>query len=196
MPTTPFHRNPEYERIAAAATRLFEAGVGIRFQDTVFRAVHHAYAKLPDLISGQGSLLKGSRWNTPGAMRVLHASDSPEHSISEALANYRRFGIPVPGDLHIVVRAIHIDIRNVLDLRDGSVRHALRVSEDRMLQANWEYENGMGEESIPQAVGRAVAAAGFCGLLAPSAAEAKATNAVVFVDCLGSRDTVTLEEAE
>ena len=188
------NQNPEYERIAAATTRLFEAGAGVRFQGFVYRAAHQAYAKLPDLISGQGSMLNGSRWNAPGAMRVLHAADSPEHAISEALANYRRFGIPVPGDLHIVVRAIQIDVRNVLDLRDGSVRHALRVSEDRMLGANWEHENAIGEEAISQAVGRAVAAAGFCGMLAPSAAVARTTNTVVFVDQLGSKDQVTVKD--
>ena len=188
--------HPEYERILAAAVRLFNSGVGVQFQGTVFRAANPRYAALPDLISGQGSKLSGSRWNPPGSLRVLHASDSPEGAISESLEHYRHFGIPVPGDLHIVVRAIHVDIQQVLDLCDGSIRHALRVSEDRMLAANWRSENARGNETISQAVGSAAAAAGFRGLLAPSAAVAKTTNTVVFVDAMGPRDAITAHDAK
>ena len=188
--------HPEYERILAAAVRLFNSGVGVQYQGTVFRAANPRYAALPDLISGQGSKLSGSRWNPPGSLRVLHTSDSPESAISESLENYRHFGIPVPGDLHIVVRALHVDIEQVLDLCDGSIRHALRVSEDRMLAANWRSENARGNETISQAVGSAAAAAGFRGLLAPSAAVAKTTNTVVFVDAMGPRDAITAHDAK
>jgi len=190
------HHHPEYERVLAAAVRLFKSRVGIRFRDTVYRAAHPKYAELPDLISGQGSKLAGSRWNPPGTLRVLHASDSPEHAISENLETYRRFGIPVPGDLNIVVRAIQVDVQQVLDLRDGSIRHALRVSENRMIAAKWMSENMLGSEAISQAVGRAAAAAGFRGLLAPSAAVAKTTNTVVFMDRIGSQDVVAVDDAK
>ncbi|TVS04441.1 MAG: hypothetical protein EA423_07515 [Phycisphaerales bacterium] len=46
-------------------------------------------------------------------MRVLHASDSPEHAFSEALAAYRHFAIPLPLDLHIVVRAVRLDMQQL-----------------------------------------------------------------------------------
>lgn len=185
--------HPEYERIAAAAARLFESSVGIRVRTTVFRAANPEYSELPELISGLASKVKGSRWTSPHAMRLLHASDSPEHAIAEALATYRRFGLPLPRNLHIVVRAILCDVDRVLDLRDGSVRQALRVSEDRMLRTNWKSENHAGKEAISQAVGRALAAAGFRGLLASSSAAPGATNTAVFVDGLGAKDRIVVE---
>lgn len=186
----------EYERILAAAHRLFEAGAGVVFKGTVFRAAKPEYSKLPDLINGAGSKLNGSRWNAPGTLRVLHASESPESAVSESLANYRHFGVPVPSDLHIVVRAIHVEARSFLDLREGDIRHAIRVSEERLLSAGWEQENTEGREAVSQAVGRAAAEAGFSGLIAPSAAVPEATNAVVFVDCMGPKGSVTLGTAE
>jgi RES domain-containing protein len=175
----------EFDRIAAAAARLFAAGYGVRVCETVYRAAHPSYSDIPDLISGAGSMLRGSRWNPPGGLRVLHASDAPEHAIAETLANYRKFGLPLPEDLHLVVRASHCDVRGVLDLGDGAVRHALRVSEDRMLEADWQVENAGGREAVSQAVGRAAARAGFAGLLAPSAAVRGGLNIVVFMDRLG-----------
>lgn len=186
----------EYQRIAAAARRLFEAGAGVVFKGTVFRAAKPEYSKLPDLINGAGSKLNGSRWNAPGTFRVLHASESPESALSESLANYRHFGIPVPSDLHIVVRAVHVDARGFLDLREGEIRHAIRVSEERLLSARWELENRAGREAVSQAVGRAAAAAGFSGLIAPSAAVPEANNAVVLVDYLGPKGSVALGTAE
>jgi len=186
----------EYERVLAAARRLFDEGNAVRLSTTVFRAAKPKYADLPDLISGEGSNIKGSRWNAPGTMRVLHASDSPESSLSEALATYRHYGIPVPSDLHIVVRAIHVEARSFLDLREGDVRQAIRVSEERLLSARWEQENADGREAVSQAVGRAAAEAGFSGLIAPSAAVPHATNTVVFVDFLGPNGSVALGTAE
>lgn len=162
----------------------------------MFRATNPKYSELPDLISGKGSKLKGSRWNAPGQMRVLHASDSPEIALTETLATYRRFGIPVPSDLHIVVRAIHVDAWPFLDLREGEVRQSIRVSEDRLLSADWEQQNSDGQEAVSQAVGRAAAAAGFSGLIASSAAVPEATNTVVFVDYLGTRGSASLGVAE
>lgn len=172
--------------------RLFESGAVVRFDGTVFRATNPKYSELPDLISGKGAKLKGSRWNAPGQMRVLHASDSPESALTEALATYRRFAIPIPSDLHIVVRAIHVDARSFLDLREGEFRQSIRVSEERLLSIDWEQENAGGQESVSQAVGRAAAEAGFCGLITPSAAVPDATNTAVFVDCLGSKGRITL----
>lgn len=186
--------HPEYERIAAAAVRLFERRLGTHVRATVFRAAHPEYSELPNLISGVGSKVKGSRWNPPRAMRVLHTSDSPENAISEALATYRHFGLSLPRNLHIVVRAIRCEVHRVLDLREGHVRRTLRVSEERMLGARGESENHAGAEAVSQAVGRALAAAGFRGLLARSTAAPGATNTVVFVDGLGARDRITLED--
>lgn len=127
---------------------------------------------------------------------MLHAADSPEHAVGEALATYRAFGLPLPADLHLVVRAVHVDLRDVLDLRVGAVRRALRVSESRMLDVAWRAENAAGKEAVSQAVGRAAADAGFGGLVVRSAAVPGGLNVVVFVDRLGRSDRLSLGSAE
>lgn len=82
-----------------------------------------------------------------------------------------------------------------LDLCDGGVRVSLRVSEDRIVGADWEAENRAGREAVTQAVGRAAAEAGFEGLVVPSAADPGARNVVVFVDRLGRGSRMVLDEA-
>lgn len=123
----------------------------------------------------------------PGLMRVLHTSDTPEHAVSEKLAHYRHYHLPLPSNLHLVIRTISIDVKQILDLREGEVRKALRVSEERMLAPDWENENHHGREAISQAVGRALCTAGFRGLLTRSAAVDPCLNTVVFMNALASR---------
>lgn len=186
----------EYERVLVATRRLFDSGSAVRLSTTVFRAANPRYSDLPHLINGEGSKIMGSRWNAPGTMRVLHATDSPESALSEVLATYRHYGMPLPSNLHIVVRAIHVEAHSFLDLREGDVRQAIGVSEDRLLSARWEQENTGGREAISQAVGRAAAEAGFSGLIARSAAVRHANNTVVFVDRLGLKGRIVVEDAE
>lgn len=53
--------------------------------------------------------------------------------------------------------------------------------------SDWEGASARGEESISQAVGRAVFEAGFEGLIAPSGVNWSGRNVVVFLENLGPR---------
>lgn len=181
----------EFDRLLAASQRLFRAGAMTKFRQFIYRAAYPEHSDLPAFISCEGSKLHGSRWNAPGTFRVLHAADTPENAVSEMLAAYRRYNLPLPTDLHMVIRSIRCEVDRMLDLRDGEIRSALRVSEERVL-GDWMAENNAGHEAVSQAVGRAAAAAGFRGLLAPSSAVPGSTNTVVFVDRLGSTDRLTI----
>jgi len=80
--------------------------------------------------------------------------------------------------------ALEVRLQKVLDLRDGNTRRRLKISEQRMLEADWRAETAAGREPLRQAIGRAVHAAGFEGLLVKSAADPKGTNLVVFLENL------------
>ena len=66
--------HPEFSRLLSAMRRLHADGRGDGLDATVFRAAHPRYAQMPDLVSGVGAMVKGSRWNAPGALTVLHAA--------------------------------------------------------------------------------------------------------------------------
>lgn len=183
-------------RIATAAQRLFAMERGTVLSSSWYRAALPRYSTSSQLLSGRGTLIRGGRWCPPGFMLTLHLADTPENSVAEYLANHRRHGIPIPADLHLVIRAVRIEIACALDVRDGGVRQALGVSRQRMLEARWEQENAAGHESISQAVGRAVAAAGFTAMVVPSAAVTRGANLVVFPELLGARDRVEVCDAE
>lgn len=190
-----FEAHPECSRLISAMRRLRADERGTGLDATVFRAAHPRYAQMPDLVSGVGAMVKGSRWNAPGALTVLHAAMTPEGALAEAMAGRRKYGLPDKLALPLVLRGIGIRLTRVLDLCDGGVRVSLRVSEDRLVGADWEAENRAGREAVTQAVGRAAAEAGFEGLIVPSAADPGARNVAVFVDRVGRRSRVVLDEA-
>lgn len=187
--------HPEFSRLMSAMRRLRADGRGVRLDATVFRAAHPQYAQMPDLVSGVGAMVHGSRWNAPGVLTVLHAAMTPEGALAEVMAGRRKYGMPDKLALPLVLRGIGIQLTRVLDLCDGGVRVSLRVSEDRLVGADWEAENRAGREAVTQAVGRAAAEAGFEGLVVPSAADPGARNVVVFVDRLGRESRIVLDEA-
>lgn len=188
--------NPASARMSRASRELFRRNCGERCVSTWFRAAIPRHAGPRDLISGVGAARHGGRWCPPAFGRVLHLADEPEHAIGEFLANHRRFGIPVPTDLHLVLRAVRVRLDPVLDLANPDVRRAFGVSRRRLLDVRWASENAAGRETISQALGRVAGESGFVGLLVDSAAVPAATNLVVFMDRLGVSDRVDVCVAE
>ena len=189
-----WERHPQSRRLCGVMQRLRAGRVGVRFEGTVFRAVHPKYSRWRDLISGVGSRIGGSRWNPPGLTRVLHAAKFPEDALMEALAERRRLGFSDASGLPLVMRGIQCRLRHVLDLGDGEVRQRLGVSLERLVETNWRRENREGREAITQAVGRACYEAGYEGLLAPSSAAWTKVNVVVFVENLGERSGLEIAD--
>jgi RES domain-containing protein len=75
--------------------------------------------------------------------------------------------------------SVRVRVKRVLDLTDGRIRSALRVSERRMLDEPWREEQKAGREAMTQALGRVAFELGWEGLLAPSAARRCGINLVI-----------------
>ena len=98
------------------------------------------------------------------------------------MAYFRYYGLRDEDAMPRLMVAIHFRLSKVLDLTDLSVRRKLDVTLSDIKEEDWREIQEQGKESLTQAVGRAVAAAGFEGLIAPSAQVPKGVNVTYFPD--------------
>ena len=61
-----------------------------------------------------------------------HAAMTSEGALAETLAACRRYHLPIKKGLPLVVRAIRLEVSQLLDVTVGAVRQRLRVSAERM----------------------------------------------------------------
>lgn len=173
--------------------------IGKRFDTardvTLFRFINPSYSKAMDIIDGAGALHADGRWNLKGATPLSYTATAPETALAEALAHVRYFRLPEAKALPRVLVGLRLKAKRVLDLRDGKVRKALRLSEDTIRKLDWRAENQTGRESVTQAWGAAFARSGFEAVIVPSAASADGANVLVFPNNLlsGSKFEVTEE---
>jgi RES domain-containing protein len=161
----------------------------------VFRVIEPEYYKDHDIVSGVGGLRSSGRWNLKKRFRCSYTSDTLETAVRETLAASRRKNLPDSRALPRALVCVGVQLQQALDLTDGQVRQACRVSEKRMVGERWWSENFHDREALTQALGRAAASVGFEGIVAPSAADRPhGVNVIVFPDNLlvGSRvDVIT-----
>jgi RES domain-containing protein len=81
-----------------------------------------------------------------------------------------------------VTVALEFKLRKVLNLTNSKVRRQLKLDLREIMAEDWRKLQDARKESQSQCLGRAVAAAGFEGLLVPSAAVPKGINLVYFTD--------------
>lgn len=158
----------------------------------VYRVTSVRRANVQDLVAGIGSQLTGGRWTPPGAFPAVYASRDDATAMDEAKQHNLRLGVAPHMALPLVTTALEIDLERVLDLTDGRVRQALRVSRTRMVTERWWQIQDRGQEALTQAIGRLARELGFAGLLAPSAARRAGTNVVLFPDRLGTGDRIAI----
>ncbi|HVC94821.1 MAG TPA: RES family NAD+ phosphorylase [Pirellulales bacterium] len=168
---------PTIDQLNARLTRLLPSTAA--FAETVYRSSTPKYANENDLLTGEGSRRNGGRWN-PIGIAAVYASLFPETAMAETLAHYRYYGIPLQGAMPRTFIAIAVNLQAILDLRDGTVRRHLQVSLDRILTVDWRKEVHAGRVPITQAIGCAASQVGLEGLIAPSAADPKGHNLLVF----------------
>ena len=140
-----------------------------------WRICKREYAEL----DGEGARLYGGRWN-PRGVAAVYGSLTPETAMAETLAHAAYYHLPVHSAMPRTFVAIEFSLSKVLDLTDGSVRQALRVSDKRMLKCDWRSEVRNGRTPITQAIAAAAYGSGLEGLLAPSSAHAGGLNLIVF----------------
>jgi len=172
----------DFPRLATSMGRLLREARP--WEGRVFRSVSARHAKSADLVSGAGSRRFGGRWNPPGYATV-YGCLTPEVAMAETLAHYHYYGIRPWQMGRRMFCVLEVRLAVVLDLTRGDLRRRLRVSRRRMRETDWRRSLAQGEEALTQALGRAAYAAGFEGLLVPSAPAKGGTNLVAFPSNLG-----------
>jgi RES domain-containing protein len=179
--------HPDSDRLARAIERL--AGEALPWSGTVYRSASPRYANRDDLATGQGSKIAGARWNPRASFAAVYASLDPHTALDEVLAHFRYYRIAESSAMPRVLAALQVRLQRVLDLNNGGVRSALRVSQQRMLSEPWRKLQSGGKEAITQAIGRLAYRAGWEGLLVPSAARRQGVNLIVFPANLNPPDS-------
>ncbi|MHB1421753.1 MAG: RES family NAD+ phosphorylase [Gemmataceae bacterium] len=153
------------------------------------------YANQDDLLSGDGSLKHGGRYNPKGAFRVIYGSLELDTATAELLAHHRRQGRPDPeADVFpFVAVSLEAEVERLLDLTNATVRRTLKVRK-KDLVGDWQSMQDLGQEALTQALGRMGHAASYQGLLVPSAAKPGGRNVVLFRDKVANSQLPIIRE--
>jgi RES domain-containing protein len=187
------HSGPTLKQLKSRLDRLLPLATA--FNGIGYRSSTPEYATEADLLTGEGSKLHGGRWN-PVGIAAVYASLTPETAMAETLAHNRYYSISIEDSMPRTFVAIEANLHVVLDLRDGSIRRRLQVSEERILTADWRKDMRGGHEPITQMVGQAAYETGWEGLIVPSAADLKGHNLLVFPEKLQSRSWLQVLHAD
>jgi RES domain-containing protein len=174
--------HPDFGRIARIIRR--HANLARAWSGEAFRSAEPHYAGTEDIVSGIGSTHAGGRWNPPGSFATVYAALEPETAMSEVLASYRYYGLPLTSAMPRLFRALEIRLAATLDLRNPILTRMLAPWSGQWASEDWRALQESGHESVSQAVGRAVHEAGLEGLLVASAIAG--TNIVAFPQRLRS----------
>ena len=173
--------HPDRPKLGARLKRLGRR-LDSAFHGELYRFINPTYSKAVDIVDGLGALHADGRWNLIGTMRLSYTAMAPETALAEALAHVRYFRLPISKALPRVLVQLRLKAQHVLDLRDGKVRKALRLSAKTIKKLDWHAENQKGVEAITQAWGQAFAGAGFDAVIVPSAADPGGANILIFPD--------------
>ena len=176
-----------YREFLARVSRLPKL---VPWKEITFRSVDLDHASPDQILTGEGSLKFGSRWNAPGVFPVVYSSTRPGTAREEAFllaADYRL----KPDDLKPrIICGIEWHLSSVLNLTSADLPAWLNLPE--WMHENFESINDSGFETLCQAFGRAARNSGVVALLCPSARLAKGVNLVVFRDRLRKADRMRL----
>ena len=155
----------------------------VAFTEKFIRVAGMDYANAKDLLTGDGSLKHGGRYNPRGGFRAIYGSLDLDTATAELLAHHRHQGRPDPEAevFPFVAVSLEADVQRLLDLTDTAVRRALKVPLKDLI-GDWQDTQELGQEALTQAIGRVARAADYQGLLAPSAARPGGRNIVLFRD--------------
>ncbi len=185
----------EYQRLLGRTCACRD--LGQRWSGYVYRCPKLKYTGKANLLSGNGSLRYGGRWNAAGFFPAVYVSLTPQTALEESLGGLGSYGIPrqhtkFPRSMV----AMRVRLHDVLDLTDGSIRKHLFVSRNRMVDEDWLTLQDAGHEALTQAIGRAAYKVGFEAMLVPSKADLAGTNLVLFPGNLHAESHVICENED
>lgn len=153
-----------------------------------FRSVQLEFARPDHVLSGQGSLVYGGRWNAPGSFPVIYSSTRPGTAVDEAFQLAADFEL-APDDIKPrITCGVEWKLSSVIDLATSGIPSWLELG--AWLKEDFEKINHRGAETLCQAFGRAARNSGILGLFSPSVQVPKGVNLVVFRDRLHKEDTM------
>ena len=154
------------------------------FSMVCYRNVSLQYANRRDIVSAQGSINAGGRFNFKGAFDVLYLSCDLHTCLEETTKSLQRPGFEVAMLLPCVVIGIEVKLRRILDLTNGATRRKLGVTKNSLIATDWEKnQNIYHQEAFTQQLGRLAREAGFEAIFVPSAVT-RGKNLDVFPDRL------------
>ena len=160
-----------------------------------YRAAGPHYTTSKAIISGNGALHMGGRWNSLGGMRIVYLSNEPETALREANENCRYHKLPLRNGMPKVVVAVAVKLKYVLDLTDEALIDLLPESPSSLLAEDWRALMLRGEMSASQAMSQAAFYAGFQGLLVPSKTDPNGVNLLVYPDRLTKKCSIKVLNA-
>ena len=180
--------NPRYSEFVYRLGKM--APKPVPWTSVTFRSVELEHAAPDQILSGEGSLKFGGRWNAPGSFPVIYSSTRPGTAVEEAFQLAADYEL-APDDLKPrVTCGIEWNLRRVIDLVRGGLPPWLELVD--WMQENFSRINDSGSETLCQALGRAARNSGVSALLCPSVRVPEGINLVVFRDRLRTSETMRL----
>jgi len=166
------------------------------WKGAAYRVTTLDYPNPKSILLGQGSFLYGGRWNAIGSFRAVYGSTDDTVAVAESRATADYAKAPWPFRTPRLLVAIELSLQGILDLTDVSIRKTLGLTIDGLKEEDWRKTQERGEESLTQAIGRAVFANRGEGLLVPSARVPGGVNVVYLPENLRKTSRVMVLESE
>ena len=160
------------------------------WRGVTFRSVELEHASPEQILSGEGSLKYGGRWNAPETFPVIYSSTRPGTAVEEAFQLAEDYDLS-PDDLKPrLTCGIEWNLSRVMDLTRSDLPAWVKLAD--WMQENFSRINGSGFETLCQALGRAARNSGLSAFICPSARITGGVNLVAFRDRLRMAETVRL----
>ena len=174
MRRTPLVKMQEASRLAAP------------FSGVCFRNVAQHFATRRDVLSTQGSVLSGGRYNFHGTYPTLYLSCDIHTCVEETTKSFTQAGTAVAQALPRTIIGVEIHLARVLDLTAPPVLRLLGVTRLRLIRTDWVTSQDVnGREAFTQEIGRLAREAGMEAVITPSAALPRTgRNLCIFPDQL------------
>jgi RES domain-containing protein len=180
--------NPRYAEFVYRLSRLSPKPAP--WTGVTFRSVELEHATPNQILSGEGSVKYGGRWNAPETFPVIYSSIRPGTAVEEAFQLAADYEL-APDDLKPrITCGIEWDLARVLDLTATNLPAWLKVAE--WMLENFSRINDSGFETLCQAFGRAARNSGISAILCPSVRVDDGVNLVAFRDRLRRGETMRL----
>lgn len=129
-------------------------------------------------------------------MRVVYLSRSPETAVTESLAHFRYYNLPMADALPKVIISVEVSLKKVIDLMDAKLKGFVPDAMAHALAEDWRAFNSKGEESTSQAIGWAAFASGLHGIIVPSKPVPGGVNLLVFPEVLTKACRLVLQNED